>query len=102
MSSGAAEAGEVEVLKVGDRLAAAILLRPEQPAQALVWDEQYGWRTATNRRHPIGKDPAPEGDGIRYLSTDLQPEPAEVLEALSDRRRGKSTRSGGRGRWQLL
>ncbi|GGN61998.1 hypothetical protein GCM10012285_61680 [Streptomyces kronopolitis] len=87
--AGSAEAGEVEVLNAGDHLAAAILLRPEQPAQALVWDERYGWRTATSRRHPIGKDPVPEGEGIRYLSTEVRPEPAEVLEALSDRRRGR-------------
>ncbi|MFI1501011.1 DUF6292 family protein [Streptomyces platensis] len=87
--AGAAQAGEVEVLHVGDRLAAAILLHPEQPAQALVWDVRYGWRTATSRRHPIGKDPAPEGDGIRYLSTDVQPKPADVLDALADRRRGR-------------
>lgn len=87
--AGAAEADEVEVLQVGDHLAAAILLHPEQPAQALVWSERYGWRTATSRRHPIGKETAPEGEGIRYLSTEVQPMPADVLEALADRRRGR-------------
>ncbi|MEV7472044.1 DUF6292 family protein [Streptomyces kronopolitis] len=87
--AGVAEATKVEVLQAGDHLAAAILLHPEQPAQALVWTERHGWRTATSRRHPIGKDPAPEGDGIRYLSADVKPEPTAVLEALSDRRRGR-------------
>ncbi|MFJ5803780.1 DUF6292 family protein [Streptomyces decoyicus] len=76
-------------METGDHLAAAILLHPGQPAQALVWDERYGWRTATSRRHPIGKDGTPEGEGIRYLSTDLQPKPADVLAALADGRRGR-------------
>ncbi|UQA90731.1 DUF6292 family protein [Streptomyces halobius] len=87
--AGAAEAGEVEVLQSGDHLAAAIVLQPGQSAQAVVWDERYGWRTATSRRHPIGKGGAPEGEGIRYLSADLQPKPADVLEALADGRRGR-------------
>ncbi|MFE1879680.1 hypothetical protein [Streptomyces diastatochromogenes] len=30
----------------------------------------------------------PEGDGIRYLSEYRQPEPAELLAALSDSHRG--------------
>ncbi|WP_179851941.1 hypothetical protein [Streptomyces sp. Ag109_G2-15] len=30
----------------------------------------------------------PEGDGIRYLSEHRQPEPAELLAALSDSHRG--------------
>ncbi|MGW0704109.1 DUF6292 family protein, partial [Streptomyces sp. NPDC002867] len=57
---------------------------------ALVWDERYGWRTATSRRHPIGKDTGtpPEGEGIRYLGSGTRPEPAELLEALADGRKG--------------
>ncbi|MDF3141818.1 MULTISPECIES: hypothetical protein [unclassified Streptomyces] len=63
---------------------------PCAPAPALVWDERYGWHTATNRRHPMGKDTgtAPEGEGIRYLSAEHQPEPADLLAALADGRRG--------------
>ncbi|MGW2404003.1 DUF6292 family protein [Streptomyces sp. NPDC001739] len=88
---GAAAAGEVEVQQLGDHLVAAVLLAPGQPVPALVWDERYGWRTATNRRHPIGKDSGtfPEGEGIRYLSTEAQPQPADVLDALTDCRRGR-------------
>ncbi|MFI0219891.1 DUF6292 family protein [Streptomyces lydicus] len=89
MEAGAADAGEVAIRQQGDHLTASITLRPGQPAQALVWHEGYGWRTATSRRHPIGKHTAPEGEGIRYLSTDLQPKPADVLQALADRRRGR-------------
>ncbi|MGP3979626.1 hypothetical protein [Streptomyces sp. KR80] len=61
-----------------------------QSFPALVWDERYGWRTATSRRHPIGKDTgtAPEGEGIRYLGTSRKPGPAELLEALADGRKG--------------
>ncbi|MGW0704340.1 DUF6292 family protein, partial [Streptomyces sp. NPDC002867] len=57
---------------------------------ALVWDERYGWRTATSRRHPIGKDTGtpPEGETIRYLGSGTRPEPAELLEALADGRKG--------------
>ncbi|WP_245171489.1 hypothetical protein [Streptomyces decoyicus] len=54
-----------------------------------MWHERYGWRTATSRRHPIGKDSTPEGEGIRYLGTDLQPKSADVLEALADGHRGR-------------
>ncbi|MGW7673010.1 DUF6292 family protein [Streptomyces sp. NPDC054775] len=74
----------------GDVLGAALLLHESAPAPALVWDERYGWRTATNRRHPMGKDTgtAPEGEGIRYLSAEHQPDPADLLAALTDGRRG--------------
>ncbi|MFG2645891.1 hypothetical protein ACGFYP_33525 [Streptomyces sp. NPDC048370] len=53
-------------------------------------DERYGWRTAVSRRHPIGKETGtpPEGDGIRYLNEDQQPEPAELLAPLTHARRG--------------
>ncbi|MFD6245600.1 DUF6292 family protein [Streptomyces roseolus] len=59
-------------------------------ALALVWDERFGWRTATSRRHPIGKytDTASEGEGIRYFGGGVRPEPEELLDALRDRRKG--------------
>ncbi|MGY3341125.1 hypothetical protein ACVW0K_007318 [Streptomyces filamentosus] len=91
IAAGVAERAEAEVRRLDDnRLAAALLLTPGQPAPALVWDERFGWRTATNRRHPIGKhtDTAPEGEGIRYLGTSLRPEPEELLDALLDGRKG--------------
>jgi hypothetical protein len=88
--AGVAEPVQVEVRQpTGEHLAAAIQLTVEQPSPALVWDERYGWRTATSRRHPIGKDAGiPEGEGIRYLGSSRQPEAAELLESLADRRKG--------------
>ncbi|MFD3538364.1 DUF6292 family protein [Streptomyces sp. NPDC058662] len=74
----------------GTHLAAAVPLATGQAAPALVWDERFGWRTATSRRHPIGKSTewAPEGEGIRYLGHGLRPEPEELLAALRDPRKG--------------
>ncbi|MEU3464601.1 DUF6292 family protein [Streptomyces sp. NPDC006733] len=89
--AGVAEPMEVEVQQLpGEHLAAAVPLTAAQPAPALVWDERYGWRTANSRRHPLGKESgtAPEGEGIRYLSSSPRPEPAELLEALADGRKG--------------
>ncbi|WP_316756169.1 DUF6292 family protein [Streptomyces herbicida] len=73
----------------GDVLAAAVALSGSG-TPALVWDERYGWRTAVSRRHPIGKESGtpPQGEGIRYLSEHQQPEPAQLLAALTDARRG--------------
>lgn len=88
--AGLAEQQDVTVQRLeGDVLAAAVLLSGSD-TPALVWDERYGWRTAISRRHPIGKETGtpPEADGIRYLSEELQPEPAELLAALTDGRRG--------------
>ncbi|WP_406321644.1 hypothetical protein [Streptomyces sp. NBC_01637] len=50
----------------------------------------HGRHTATNRRHPISKDTssAPEGEGIRYLDRGVWPQPAELLVALADGRKG--------------
>lgn len=89
--AGVAEPVQVEVRQLaGEHLAAAVPLAAGQSSPALVWDERYGWRTATSRRHPIGKDAgtAPEGEGIRYLGSGTRPEPAELLEALADGRKG--------------
>ncbi|WOX26363.1 DUF6292 family protein [Streptomyces solicathayae] len=91
-----AEAGVAESVQVATRrlddehLAAAVPLAIGQSAPALVWDERYGWRTATSRRHPIGKDTgaAPEREGIRYIGHGIHPESAELLEALADGRKG--------------
>lgn len=90
VGAGLAEQQDVVVQRLeGDALAAAVLLSGSG-TPALVWDERYGWRTAVSRRHPIGKDTGtpPEGDGIRYLSEEQQPEAAELLAALTDGRRG--------------
>ncbi|MFD7324189.1 DUF6292 family protein [Streptomyces sp. NPDC059875] len=89
--AGVAEAVQVEVRQLdGDHLTAAIPLTAEQNTPALVWDERWGWRTATSRRHPIGKDTgsAPEGDGIRYIGDGQQPDPADLLEAFTNSRNG--------------
>jgi hypothetical protein len=90
VGAGLAEQQDVTVQRLeGDVLAAAVLLSGSG-TPALVWDERYGWRTAISRRHPIGKETGtpPEAAGIRYLSGELQPEPAELLAALTDGRRG--------------
>ncbi|MFE5483028.1 DUF6292 family protein [Streptomyces sp. NPDC056527] len=90
-AAGIAQQAQVEMRQPdGEHLAAAVLLAADQPAPALVWDERFGWRTATSRRHPIGKptETAPEGEGIRYLGSGLRPEPEELLAALRDRRKG--------------
>ncbi|MFI8515302.1 DUF6292 family protein [Streptomyces sp. NPDC085460] len=100
--AGVAPRAEAEVRQIDDgHLAAVILLEAGQPAPALVWDERYGWRTADNRRHPIGKytETAPEGEGIRYLGSGLRPDPAELLDALLDGRKGTKrpkVNAGGR------
>jgi hypothetical protein len=89
--AGVAEPVRVEVRRLADEhLVAAVPLAVGQSSPALVWDERYGWRTATSRRHPIGKGAgtAPEGEGIRYLGSGIRPEPAELLEALADGRKG--------------
>ncbi|MGW4784979.1 DUF6292 family protein [Streptomyces sp. NPDC004230] len=88
--AGLAEAQEVQVqrLEGGVLVAPVMLTGPTTPA--LVWDERYGWRTAVSRRHPMGRETgeAPEGEGIRYLSQEQLPEPADVLAAFTDGRRG--------------
>ncbi|MEU3135272.1 DUF6292 family protein [Streptomyces sp. NPDC006854] len=69
-----------------DRVVAALVLDVDQaPAPALVWDERYGWRTATSRRHPITKGavPPPEDEGVRYLTGGITPPPGDVVAALT-------------------
>ncbi|PVC82117.1 DUF6292 family protein [Streptomyces sp. CS014] len=69
-----------------DRVVAALVLDAGQaPAPAVVWDERYGWRTATSRRHPITKGAArpSEGDGVRYLTGGITPPPSDVVAALT-------------------
>ncbi|WP_031157647.1 DUF6292 family protein [Streptomyces erythrochromogenes] len=90
-AAGIAQQAQVEMRRLdGGAVAAAVLLGTDQPAAAAVWDSRFGWRTATSRRHPIGKDTdtAPEGEGIRYLGSGLRPEPDELLAALRDQRCG--------------
>ncbi|MEU9858052.1 DUF6292 family protein [Streptomyces sp. NPDC047974] len=58
-------------------LRAAILLTPDAPAPAVVWEENTGWRTAS-RRHPYT---APDTHPL--LPGTLQPAPDAVLAALS-------------------
>ncbi|MCX5232914.1 hypothetical protein [Streptomyces sp. NBC_00233] len=52
--------------------------------------DRHVQRTATSRRHPVGKstDTPPEGEGIRYLGNGLRPDPEELLDALRDGRKG--------------
>lgn len=78
-----------------DRVVAALVLDGDQaPAPALVWDERYGWRTATSRRHPITKGAVlpSEGGGVRYLAGGVTPPPGDVVTALIER--GDATESG--------
>ncbi|GAB1325663.1 DUF6292 family protein [Streptomyces sennicomposti] len=65
-------------------VAALVLDVPAAPAPALVWSERHGWRTATSRRHPLGRGAAwpPPGDGIHHLATGTTPAPADVVTAL--------------------
>ncbi|MHA4818780.1 DUF6292 family protein [Streptomyces aculeolatus] len=89
--NGLAPAGEVQVqVRAGDVLAARLPLSAAASAPALVWEDRYGWRTAVSRRHPYGKDEGhlPAGDGIRYLGNGQKPTPAQVVEALTNSRRG--------------
>lgn len=90
-AAGIAQQAQVEVRQPGgENLAAAVPLETDQPAAALVWDSRYGWRTATSRRHPLGKptETGPEGEGIRYLGSGIRPDPEELLAALRDGRKG--------------
>ncbi|MDQ8707582.1 DUF6292 family protein [Streptomyces sp. LHD-70] len=90
-AAGVELAGELEFQVVGEQhVAAALVLGAAAEAPALVWDERYGWRTAMNRRHPIGKDTgAPTtGPGIRYLGTGTTPDADDVVVQLQDGRRG--------------
>lgn len=86
-AAGYADPHEVKPQHLADgAIAAAVPLAETAPAPTLVWHEHHGWRTAVNRRHPIGKKShgAPAGEGIRYLGRGRQPEPAELLAALKD------------------
>ncbi|MFC9484605.1 hypothetical protein ACFTZM_00810 [Streptomyces hydrogenans] len=92
--AGLADRQDVRVHRLGpdpQTLAATVKLTGTA-APALVWDEGVGWRTAADRRHPIGKTPGrpPEGDGIHYLGDDPHPAPADLLEQLE-----RSTRTPG-------
>lgn len=90
-AAGLAQKQDVAMLHVADdAVAAAVVLSFDAPVPALVWDERYGWRTATSRRHPLGRDTGqtPHGEGIRYLSADQQPSVEDVLTALYDGRHG--------------
>ncbi|MFF2788935.1 hypothetical protein ACFVT6_19555 [Streptomyces sp. NPDC058049] len=50
----------------GENLTAAVPLGTDQLTPAPVWDEYFGWRIATSRRHAIGRSTVgvPEGEGI--------------------------------------
>ncbi|WP_461091825.1 DUF6292 family protein [Streptomyces incanus] len=65
-------------------VAALTLDAPAAPAPALVWSERHGWRTATSRRHPLGRGAAwpPPGPGVRHLATGATPAPADLVNAL--------------------
>ncbi|MFZ3562692.1 MULTISPECIES: hypothetical protein [unclassified Streptomyces] len=91
VAEGLAEHQDVEMVHLaGDVVAAVVVLTDGAPVPALVWDERWGWRTATNRRHPIGLNEGapPEGDGVRYLSPLQQPPVRDLLAVLHDGQRG--------------
>ncbi|MGV0101262.1 DUF6292 family protein, partial [Streptomyces californicus] len=70
-----------------DRVVAALVLDGDRsPVPALVWDERYGWRTASSRRHPIAKGAAlpSEGGSVRYLAGGITPPPGDVVTALRE------------------
>lgn len=58
--------------------------------------ERYGWRTATSRRHPIGRETGrpPEEEGVRYLGPNRRPPGGGVLNAVRDGRRGTRRPTG--------
>ncbi|MFD4483148.1 DUF6292 family protein [Streptomyces sp. NPDC058471] len=96
-AAGLAQEQDVAMVHVADdAVAAAVVLSANAPAPALVWDERYGWRTATSRRHPIGRDTGrpPEGEGVRYLGPNLRPPGEGVLAAVYDGRRGTRRPTG--------
>ncbi|MCF3960492.1 DUF6292 family protein [Streptomyces fuscigenes] len=66
-------------------VAAVTLDAPAAPAPALVWSELHGWRTATSRRHPLGRGAPwpPPGGGVRHLATGTTPAPDTLLQALT-------------------
>ncbi|MGV9248990.1 hypothetical protein [Streptomyces sp. NPDC003710] len=90
VGAGLAEQQALAVQRLEGDVLAAVVSLSGSGTPARVWDEGYGWRTAVSRCHPIGKATGtpPEGDGIRYLSEEQQPEPAELLAALTDGWRG--------------
>ncbi|MEV5133403.1 DUF6292 family protein, partial [Streptomyces sp. NPDC053705] len=76
-----------EVQYPADDLVVAVLVLDgtTPPAPALVWDERYGWRTATSRRHLLTKGAVPPSpsDGIRYLAQGTTPPPDALTAALT-------------------
>lgn len=96
-AAGLAQEQDVAMVHVADDVvAAAVALSFDAPVPALVWDERYGWRTATSRRHPIGRDTKapPGGEGIRYLGPDQRPSGENVLAAVYDGRCGTRRPTG--------
>ncbi|MFI7005553.1 DUF6292 family protein [Streptomyces sp. NPDC050145] len=90
-AEGLAVRQDVDVVHVADDVvAAAVVLAADAPVPALVWDERWGWRTAANRRHPIGRETGapPVGDGIRYLSPDAEVPAQDLITSVYDGRRG--------------
>ncbi|MGW3361037.1 DUF6292 family protein [Streptomyces bungoensis] len=65
-------------------VATLVLDAPSAPAPALVWSERHGWRTATSRRHPLGRGTAwpPPGPGVRHLATGTTPASSKLIHAL--------------------
>ncbi|MFB7031564.1 MULTISPECIES: hypothetical protein [unclassified Streptomyces] len=59
----------------GDTVRAALPLTAGAPVAALVWDEETGWHTADNRRHPAPRTPLLDGH--------THPDPAALLDALT-------------------
>lgn len=68
----------VAVEQNDDTLRAALLLTPDAPVPALVWEEETGWRTAGRRRHPYTSP-----DTHPLLPGHPRPAPADLLAALT-------------------
>ncbi|MER7625791.1 hypothetical protein [Streptomyces sp. NPDC126503] len=64
--------------QTGDTLRAALVLPPDAPAPALVWEEETGWRTAGRRRHPYTSP-----DTHPLLPGQPRPAPADLLTVLT-------------------
>ncbi|WP_329460759.1 hypothetical protein [Streptomyces sp. NBC_01497] len=85
-TQGWTSSGTAPAVQYPDNVCVAVLVldAPAAPAPALAWSEQHGWRTATSRRHPLGRGAArpPPGDGVCHLATGITPAPAALVQAL--------------------
>ncbi|MEU3356066.1 hypothetical protein [Streptomyces sp. NPDC037389] len=75
------------LVRPGAVCAAILTLATGAPTGLLVWDERYGWRTATARPSTVrGEATPPTGNRIGYLTHSITPAPDTLISALRDRR----------------